>query len=86
MKNKVLVKLYIPELSEMFDVFLPVNEFMWKIKKIIVKSVSDLSNYPLDIDGKYILVNDENGTIYDDNEILLNTDIRNTTKLLLITV
>ena len=86
MKNKVLVRLCVPEISEEFDVFVPVNEFIWKVKKIMVKSVSDLTNYPLDIDGMYILVNEETGKIYDDNEIVINTDIRNTTKILLMTV
>ena len=31
MKNKVLIKLIVPELDTTFDVFVPVNEIMWKI-------------------------------------------------------
>ena len=34
MKNKVLVKLYVPELDYSTDIFLPVNEAIWKIKII----------------------------------------------------
>ena len=33
MNNKVLVKLLVPELNSSFDIFLPVNELIWKIKK-----------------------------------------------------
>lgn len=85
MKNKVLVKLFVPELYESYDVFIPVNEFIWKIKKIMVKSVSDLTNYPLDIDAKYILVNKDTGQVYNDNYLLIATDIRNVTELILVT-
>lgn len=84
MKNKVLVKLYVPELYESYDVFVPVNEFIWKIKKIMVKSVSDLTNYPLNIDDKYILINKTTGEVYNDNYLLIATDIRNITELVLV--
>ena len=40
MNNKVLVKLLVPELNSSFDIFLPVNELIWKIKKMLVKSIS----------------------------------------------
>lgn len=33
MNNKVLFKLTIPEIDELFDVFIPVDEPTWKIKK-----------------------------------------------------
>jgi len=85
MKNKVLVKLYVPELYESYDVFIPINEFVWKIKKIMVKSVSDLTNYPLDIDNNYILINKDTGEVYNDNYLLVATDIRNITELILVT-
>ena len=35
MKNKVLIKLILPEWNTTFDVFIPVNELVWKVKKII---------------------------------------------------
>ena len=39
MENKVLIKLIMPELDEEFDIFIPVNELIWKIKKLIIKSI-----------------------------------------------
>ena len=36
MNNKVLVKLLVPELNSSFDIFLPVNELIWKIKRMLV--------------------------------------------------
>ena len=84
--NKVLVKLYVPMLDETYDVFIPVNEIVWRIKKLLIKSVSDLSDINLDINKNYILINIETGTIYDDNNIIISTDIRNSTSLALIDI
>ena len=41
MNNKVLVKVYVPTLDSSYDVFIPVNELVWKANKLIVKSISD---------------------------------------------
>jgi len=84
MQNKVLIKLIVPELDDNFDIFIPVNEVVWKIKKLIVKSISDLTNIPLDINGSYLLINKDNCKIYTNNEIIVNTDIRNSSEMILI--
>lgn len=84
MKNKVLVKIIFIELDTSFDVFLPVNELVWKIKKMVQKSVSDLTNIPLDMQNDYLLINKDNGRVYTNNEILINTDIRNGSELIFI--
>ncbi len=84
MNNKVLIRLISPELDNSFDIFIPVNEMIWKITKLIVKSVSDLSGINLDINKNYILINQSSGKVYDNNEIIINTDIRNTTELVLL--
>ena len=84
MENKVLIRLIVPELEKEYDVFIPVNEVIWRIKKILIKCVSDLSGVPIDINVTSALINKENNKIYSNNEILLNTDIRNGTELILV--
>ncbi len=84
MKNKILIKLIVPELDETFDIFIPVNELVWKIKKLILKAISDLSNANIDSNVDYILLNKDNSKIYNNNEIILDTDIRNSSELILI--
>ena len=84
MNNKVLVKVSFIELDEDFDMFLPVNELIWKLKKLMLKSISDLTRNNLDKEADYILINNKKSKIYDNNQILLDTDIRNGTELLLI--
>lgn len=83
MKNKVLIKLVFPELDDEFDVFIPVNEIVWKIKKLLLKSISDLTNVPINLKLDYILMNKKNGKIYGNNEVIINTDIRNATELVM---
>ena len=57
MENKVLIKLIVPELDTTFDVFVPVNELIWKITKMLAKSVSDLSDTNFNNNKNYVLIN-----------------------------
>jgi len=84
MENKILIKLIMPELDETFDLFIPVNEVIWKIKKLIIKSVNDLINISLDMQHEYLLINKDTTKIYGNNEIVINTDIRNASELVFI--
>lgn len=86
MINKVLIKLYVPELDYTFDIFVPVNEVIWKIKKLILKSVFDLTGGSIDISKEYVLINKNTSKYYDNNSVLVNTDIRNATELIILMV
>ena len=83
MNNKVLIKLFVPELDTSFDIFIPVNEVIWKIKKLLLKAVSDLEGINLNPKEEYILLNKNTSKIYNNNEIVMNTDIRNSNELIL---
>lgn len=85
MKNKVLVKIIVPEIDLSFDVFIPINEIMWKVKKMIIKTVSDIVNVNFDLNKKYVIAGN-NGKIYKNNELIIDTDIRNASELLLYTM
>ena len=84
MKNKVLVKIFAPEIDQEFDVFIPVNEVVWKIKKLVSKCISDLTGANFDFSREYVFVNSKTGQIYGENDVIINTDIRNATELILI--
>lgn len=86
MKNKVLIRLYVPEIDFSFDVFIPVNEIIWKVKKLLVKSVSDLTGGILDLESNFTLINKVTSEIYDNNSIVINTNIRNASELILLSV
>ncbi len=84
MQNKVLIHLMVPELASDFDVFIPVNELIWKIQLLLLKSVCDLSQIQMNQNLNYYLLNKDTNRIYNSNEIVIDTDIRNGTELLLL--
>ena len=84
MNNKVLIKVIFPELSKTFDVYIPVNERVWKIKKLIIKSVCDLTRENLDLNKEYGFINKNSGKMYDSNDIIIETDIKNGTEIIII--
>ena len=85
MKNKVLVKVIIPELDIDYDLYIPVNELIWRVKKMIVACTFELSNCNYNIkDDNYFLLNKITGKTYDENVPIINTDIRNGTELILL--
>ena len=86
MSNKVLIKLYVPTLGETFDIFIPVNEMIWRVNRLIVKLVSDMSEGSFILDKDYAMINMDTGKIYDNNDIVINTDIRNATRILLVEI
>lgn len=73
-----------PELDEKFDIFIPVNELIWRIKKIIIKSISDINAVSLDMNQEYVFINKDTSKIYNNNEIVRETDIRNGTELIFV--
>ena len=83
LNNKVLIKLFMPELNQKFDLFIPVNEVVWKIKKLIIASIQDLCDCDL-TSNNYLLYNLKKNKEYKNNEIIINTDIRNASELVLI--
>ena len=86
MENKVFVKIILPEFDVSYDAFIPVNEIMWVIKKLLVKALSDVTGIIFDQNKDYILINKDNGKVYNNNDIVIDTDIRNTSELLLVSL
>ena len=84
MNNKVLIKLIVPDLDETFDIFIPVNELIWKVKKLIIKTVFDIINLETSESNTYILINKKNTRIYQNNEIIIYTDIKNGSEKILL--
>lgn len=85
MKNKVIIKVSIPNLDVTYDVVIPVNEQVWKINKLLTKLVYDLNSlvyYPTN--DNYIFINKMTSEIYPNNEVILNTNIRNGTELIMV--
>lgn len=85
MNDKVNVKVIVPEINKSFNVFLPINKKIGVIINLLNKGINELSNgdYPLSTTNK--LYNVDTLQRYEPNLLLFNSDIRNGTKLVLLT-
>ena len=83
MKNKILIKLIVPSLNDEFEIFIPVNERISKVKELLVKSIKDISDSPFDDTKIYSLLDPETGTIYDSRLPIRDTNINNSKKVVL---
>ena len=84
MENKVLIILNVSELDETYDIMIPVSRKIGNIIELISKFLIDIT------DGKYVvdihknLYNKESGYRYNNNALVIDTDIRNGARLVLI--
>ncbi len=83
--NKVFIKLLIPEIDKSYDVSLPVNKRIGNIINLLNATVSEMSNGELTLSKNSVLYNARTGEKYLPNTLLLNTNIRNGTILVLLT-
>ena len=83
MKNKILIKLIVPTLNSEFEVYIPANERINKVKELLVKSVSDISDSEFKINKVYSLLDPETGSIYDSRLAVKETNIKNSKKIVL---
>lgn len=77
--NKVLINLYILSLGKNYEVFVPVNEKIGNISKLLNITMFDSINS----EKNNMIFNVETGVTYKNNILLRDTDIRNGTKLIL---
>lgn len=84
MKNKVLVELSVPEIDEIYNLYLPVNRKIGNIIDLINKSLFELTNGAYKGKDNNFLYNKKTGEKYSVNSLLRETDIRNGTSLILL--
>lgn len=84
MKNKVLVNVYIPNIDEYYEIYIPTNETINKVLELILKSVYELSDSNFDLDKKHYLLDPDTSLVYDISLIIRDTNIKNDKKLILI--
>ncbi len=82
--NKVLVKVFFPQIDKCYDVWIPLNKKIQSIISLLAKGVNDLNNGIFQPNTMSILYNRLTGEYYDYNVTVQNTNIRNGTELILI--
>lgn len=81
--NRVLVKLYVPQLEKQYDVWIPVNKTVLGVLLSLIKGIDSLNKVFLE--EKYIpnIYNKENSEIYNFSSKIIDTNIRNGTELII---
>ncbi len=79
LENKVLITVYVLSLGETYELFIPVNEKVGNISKLLNTTLFDSINFS----KNYRLLNIETGVVYNNNVLVRDTDINNDTKLML---
>lgn len=81
--NKYLVTLYVPLLQAKYDVLIPSSKRVVDFIDYSLKIIDKLVEQKFNVDNCE-LINRENGNVYKKEEIIINTDIRNGTELIII--
>ena len=83
MKDKILIKLAVPEIEEEYDIYIPINKKIGNVIKLLNKAVFELSNGLYVGSTKNFLYDSETGTKYDLNAIIKDTNVRNGSRVVL---
>lgn len=83
MEYKVLVSVFVPEIEQNYEFYIPVNKHIDTIIKIINSAINEIEFNQFPIKDTLQLCNRRTGQIYDNGYYVRNTDIRNGTQLVL---
>lgn len=84
MNNKVIVKLIVPEIDKIYDVYLPINKKIGNIINLLNQTISELTNNEIEQSNCNCLYNGKTGEKYISDILLYHTNIRNGTTLILL--
>lgn len=85
MKNKVLIQLVVPSIESKYDLFIPVNKRVGSVIELLCKLLNELTNgiYDESNENKK-LYNSITGEVYNMQDLVRNTNIRNGSKIVLL--
>ena len=83
-KNKILIELEIPLIEKKYDLFIPINKKVKKKKKLIEEALIELSDNAYIIKENSNLYSKESGRIYDVNQTVRDTDLKNGSRIILL--
>ncbi len=83
MEYKILIKLFLPELEQSFEMYIPVNRTVGQVIELMNKVVNDITLNIYPVKEGLQLMNRRDNTLYEYNELVRNTNIRNGTELVM---
>jgi len=82
--NSVLVKVYVPMIEEIYDVWIPSHKKIYNVIILLVKAINELNNYCYTPKEMPILYDKLTAESYDVNLRVKETSIRSGTELILL--
>ena len=82
--NKVCVDLIVPSIEERYNVFIPINKKTIEIIFLLNKAINDMSDGAFIMSDNLSLISADTGAIYDVDKTVLENNILNGAKLILI--
>jgi len=83
MEYKVLIKLYLPEIEQNYEFYIPVNKTVSQVALLLNKIVNDITYKVFPIKNSITLINRRNKNKYLNSTLIRDTDIRNGTELIM---
>lgn len=84
MNNKFLVKIYVPLIEQSYEVWIPPNKQIENVINLLVKSIHELSKENYNPDFLPSLYNKKTSEIYNLQDKIIDTNIRNGSELILL--
>ncbi len=81
--NKILVLVYIPEIEQEYDVYIPINKKIGTIKKYLISSVEEFNDGNVSNIENFKIYDKDSSKIYDNNTYVRDSGIQNGSKLIL---
>jgi len=83
MEYKVLINLYVPEIQESYELYIPINKHIDDVIKILSRAVNEMSYGVYPIKDGLSLCDRRTGELFDKGSYVRNTSIGNGTQLIL---
>ena len=83
MTNKILITVIVPMIEERYDIYIPISKSIKVTKELLIKTINGLSEGHFPLKEKCTLLS-SNGTMFCDNFIIKDCNLKNGDKVILI--
>lgn len=83
MEYKVLIKLYLPEIEQDYELYIPVNKTISEVKEMLITAINNITNGLYPIKNNFELFDRRSNIIYNNSDVVRNTNIRNGSELVM---
>ena len=84
MKNKILIELIVPDICEVYNLYIPINRKIGNVIELLNKAINEISNNSYIGNNKTSLYSKQTGEKYGINTLVRETDIKQGSKLILL--